>query len=182
MMSSKSWRQSNCASIARTRASSNFMLFAGLLCNTISDQEHLYVYIVIIKYQISWKLLMSAMENESLPGRILRHYYHIIKILLHAGYTKSHISQTRTFQVQGDPIYKSGVQWTADNNIYDARTATLEANLNGVDAMSWWCNSGGGGVAGVAFLGALCSSYNTNLNEYWSTQSGAGFVCICQSI
>ena len=31
---------------------------------------------------------MSAMENESLPGRILRHYYHIIKILLHAGYTK----------------------------------------------------------------------------------------------
>ena len=44
--------------------------------------------------------------------------------------------------------------------------------------MSWWCNSGGGGVAGIAFIGGLCSSYNTNLNEYWSTQSGAAFVSI----
>ena len=81
-------------------------------------------------------------------------------------------------QVQGDPLYKAATQWTADKNIYDARRATLDAKLKDVDTMSWWCNEGGGGVAGIAFVGALCSSYNTNLNEYWSTQSGAAFVNI----
>ena len=79
-------------------------------------------------------------------------------------------------QVQGTPLYKAATQWTADRNIHDARRATLAANLKDVDTMSWWCNEGGGGVAGIAFVGALCSSYNINLNEYWSSQSGAAFV------
>ena len=44
--------------------------------------------------------------------------------------------------------------------------------------MSWWCNAGGGGVAGIAFVGALCSSYNTNLNEKQWSAAGSGFVSI----
>ena len=78
-------------------------------------------------------------------------------------------------QVQGSPLFKD-VVWTADDNIQDARKATNDANLSGVDTTSWWCNRGGGGVAGIAYLGALCTSYGTNLNEYQSTQSAAGFV------
>ena len=42
--------------------------------------------------------------------------------------------------------------------------------------MSWWCDAGGGGVAGIAFVGALCTSYNTNLNEKQRTVAGSGFV------
>ena len=42
--------------------------------------------------------------------------------------------------------------------------------------MSWWCDAGGGGVAGIAFVGALCTSYNTNLNEKQWSAAGSGFV------
>ena len=44
--------------------------------------------------------------------------------------------------------------------------------------MSWWCNNGGGGTAGIAYLGALCGSYGMNLNEWQDTTSAAGFVSI----
>ena len=44
--------------------------------------------------------------------------------------------------------------------------------------MSWWCNAGGGGVAGIAWVGTLCSGggYNTNLNEKQWSPAGSGFV------
>ena len=42
--------------------------------------------------------------------------------------------------------------------------------------MSWWCDNGGGGVAGIAFVGALCTSYNTNLNEKQRSAAESGFV------
>ena len=42
--------------------------------------------------------------------------------------------------------------------------------------MSWWCDAGGGGVAGIAFVGALCTSYNTNLNEKQRSAADSGFV------
>ena len=42
--------------------------------------------------------------------------------------------------------------------------------------MSWWCNDGGGSVAGIAFVGTLCSSYNTNLNEKRGSLAASGFV------
>ena len=42
--------------------------------------------------------------------------------------------------------------------------------------MSWWCDAGEGGVAGIAFVGALCTSYNTNLNEKQWSAAGSGFV------
>ena len=42
--------------------------------------------------------------------------------------------------------------------------------------MSWWCDAGGGGVAGIAFVGALCTSYNTNLNEKQRSAAESGFV------
>ena len=67
--------------------------------------------------------------------------------------------------------------WTADDNINDAREATNEGNY-GVDTMSWWCTPGGGGVAGIAYVGAICSTYNTNLNEKQSYAAGSGFVSI----
>ena len=42
--------------------------------------------------------------------------------------------------------------------------------------MSWFCENGGGGVAGIAFVGSLCGSYNTNLNERQWSAAGTGFV------
>ena len=68
------------------------------------------------------------------------------------------------------------MKWTADDNIYDARDASNALGGRGVDTMSWWCDAGGGGVAGIAFVGALCTSYNTNLNEKQWSAAGSGFV------
>ena len=68
------------------------------------------------------------------------------------------------------------MSWSADENIYDARKATLEANLKNVDVMSWWCDEGKGDIAGIAFVGGLCSTYNLNLNEYQENPSSAGYV------
>ena len=70
------------------------------------------------------------------------------------------------------------MRWNADNDIYNAREATLAAGLSNVDVMSWWCDWGGGPVSGIAFVGTLCSDYNTNLNEYQATQNIAGLVSI----
>ena len=50
--------------------------------------------------------------------------------------------------------------------------------MNGVDTMSWWCDYGGGSTAGIAYVGGLCGSYGTNLNEYQSTHSASGFVSV----
>ena len=79
-------------------------------------------------------------------------------------------------------MFNSGSYWNADTNLQDARQATLNARLSGVDTMSWWCDYGGGGTAGIAYVGGLCSSHGTNLNEYQSTQSASGFVSkVCMS-
>ena len=68
--------------------------------------------------------------------------------------------------------------WTADDNIYDAFGATNIAKLNGVraDTYSWFCNRGGGGVAGIAFVGSLCANTNLNLNERQRNDAASGFV------
>ena len=69
------------------------------------------------------------------------------------------------------------VTWYADDNIYDARTASNEnSGTHNPDVFAWWSASGGGGVAGIAFVGALCSSYHTSLNEKQSSAAGSGFV------
>ena len=46
--------------------------------------------------------------------------------------------------------------------------------------MSWFCDAGGGGTAGIAFLGTLCSTrgWNTNLNERQWSAAGTGFVSL----
>ena len=46
--------------------------------------------------------------------------------------------------------------------------------------MSWFCDAGGGGTAGIAFLGTLCVSggWNTNLNERQWSAAGTGFVSL----
>ena len=75
-------------------------------------------------------------------------------------------------------MYKPGTFWTADNNIVDARQATEDAGLSGVTTMSWFCNWGGGGVAGIAYLGTLCGKYNTNLNEASTNKAVSGFVSL----
>ena len=81
-----------------------------------------------------------------------------------------------TFQVQGNAIYEKGVFWSADDNVYDARAATNAKGLAEVDTMSWWCANRGGSTAGIAFVGALCSSYNINLNEKQSSIASSGYV------
>ena len=84
--------------------------------------------------------------------------------------------KTFTFKVQGNAIYQEGVTWSADNNVYDAKEATNAKGLVDVDTMSWWCSNGGGSTAGIAFVGALCSSYNVNLNEKQSSIASSGYV------
>ena len=88
------------------------------------------------------------------------------------------------FQIQGEALYKPGAFWYADNNINEAKQATKEAEDNGefsdVTAMSWWCNQGGGGTAGIAYVGTLCmgDGYNTNLNEGDSSKAVSGYVSL----
>ena len=93
-------------------------------------------------------------------------------------------SISETFQVQGEALFKPGAFWYADNNINEAKQATKEAEDNGefsdVTAMSWWCNQGGGGTAGIAYVGTLCmgDGYNTNLNEGDSSKAVSGYVSL----
>ena len=45
--------------------------------------------------------------------------------------------------------------------------------------MSWFCASGGGGVAGIAWVGTLCMKHKgfmTNLNEKQRTAAATGLV------
>ena len=81
-------------------------------------------------------------------------------------------------KVQGKSLFQAGETWTADDNLNDARMATDAAGLRGGTLMSWFCDSGGGGVAGIAFIGGLCKwrGYNTNLNEKQRTVAADGFV------
>jgi len=85
------------------------------------------------------------------------------------------------FEVIGTALFEEGAYWYADDNIYDASAASAAATSSGVDVdvYSWWCQSGGGGTAGIAWLGTLCyqpSGYNTNLNEMQWSAAGSGFV------
>ena len=80
-------------------------------------------------------------------------------------------------KVVGPSVHKAGATWTADNNIYDARAASnANAGTSRPDIFSWWCNRGGGGIAGIAFVGALCGYSNTNLNEKQSSTAASAFV------
>ena len=84
-----------------------------------------------------------------------------------------------SIQVQGKAIHKPGARWTADDNLDNASAATVQAGLSGVTTMSWFSASGGGGVAGIAWVGTLCmkhKGYMTNLNEKQRTAAATGFV------
>jgi len=116
--------------------------------------------------------LKNALGSEDFDAWIAGVFTHTQAHFRHA----ASLGTTIEFEVQGSALYKDGTTWTADDNIYDARDATNAAGLSGVDTMSWWCNAGGGGTAGIAFVGALCSSYNTNLNEKQWSVAGSGFV------
>ena len=94
-------------------------------------------------------------------------------------YAPAHITFDFLMQkVQGKSLFQAGETWTADDNLNDARMATHAAGLRGGTLMSWFCDSGGGGVAGIAFIGGLCKwrGYNTNLNEKQRTVAADGFV------
>ena len=68
--------------------------------------------------------------------------------------------------------------WTADNDIWQAKLESNIARENGIiaDTYSWFCNRGGGGVAGVAFVAELCNRRAVNLNERQRTYASSGFV------
>ena len=72
------------------------------------------------------------------------------------------------------------MQWTADNNIGDARatTASHQGSLADVDLFAWWCNNGGGSTAGIAYVGTVCNQngFATSLNEYQGTTAAAAYV------
>ena len=75
-------------------------------------------------------------------------------------------------------MFQPGANWTADENMDDAKKATIAAGFTSVDVMSWWCELGGGRVAGIAFTGGLCSKkgFNTNLNEKQTRVATSGYV------
>ena len=85
-------------------------------------------------------------------------------------------------KIAGPPIRPNvdNTRWTADNSIRSAKSATSAAKGNGItaDTFSWFCNSGGGGVAGIAYLGTLCDEHgwNVNLNERQWSNAATGFV------
>ena len=86
-----------------------------------------------------------------------------------------------SLQVIEGSLYEQGATWYADDNIMDAKAASLASiQSSGVvpDTFSWWSNSGSGGVAGIAWVGTLCNSngYGTNLNEKQGSAAGSGFV------
>lgn len=116
--------------------------------------------------------MKSALGDESFDS-------YITSVLAHAQVYYRHAESLGTvieFEVHGDAIFKDGASWTADDNIEDARSATNALGLDEVDTMSWWCDNGGGGTAGIAYVGALCMSYNTNLNEKQDSVAASGFV------
>merc|ERR1712038_1143565 len=87
------------------------------------------------------------------------------------------LGTTIEFEVVGNSVYNQGVTWTADDNIYDARDASnANSGAANPDMFAWFCSSGGGGVAGIAFVEALCSTYHTSLNEKQHSAAGSGFV------
>merc|ERR1711899_100176 len=88
------------------------------------------------------------------------------------------LGTTIEFEVVGTPsVHLAGVNWFADNNIYDARDASnANSGTHNPDVFAWWSASGGGGVAGIAFVGVLCTSYHTSLNEKQHSAAGSGFV------
>jgi len=87
------------------------------------------------------------------------------------------LGTTIEFEVQGSAVYQQGSTWTADYNLWDANAATNSLGLSGVDVMSWWCKRNDGGeYAGMAYIGTLCTSRNTNLNEKQRNTASSGFL------
>ena len=79
-------------------------------------------------------------------------------------------------QVQGDAVFEKGKSWTADEYLGESDDATDSLGLNEVDVMSWWCDNGGGRIAGKAYLGRLCTSLSTNIIEKQNSIADSGFV------
>ena len=77
-------------------------------------------------------------------------------------------------------LFKDGVTWTADDNLGNAveEVQAVQSTLPDVDVFAWWCNSGGGNTAGIAYVGTLCNSwgFGTSLNEYQSSIAAAAYV------
>ena len=80
----------------------------------------------------------------------------------------------------GEPLFAEGQTWTSDDNLGDARTFSKNTGITGVTTFSWWTAYGGGGVAGMAWVGTLCHSnyYGTNINEKMSTAAQSAYVNI----
>ena len=70
--------------------------------------------------------------------------------------------------------------WTADRDIWQAvhETGTAIGNGKKATTYSWFCNRGGGGVAGVALVGNLCNRNAVNLNERQWNYAASGFVSL----
>ena len=80
-------------------------------------------------------------------------------------------------QVQGDAVFEKGKSWTADDSLGEADDVTDSLGLNEVDVMSWGCGNGGErAIAGKAYLGRLCTSLSTNINEKRDHVADSGFV------
>ena len=68
--------------------------------------------------------------------------------------------------------------WTAEKDIWQAKFESNIARENGIiaDTYSWFCDRGGWGVAGVAFVAELCNVNAVNLNERQRTYAASGYV------
>jgi len=120
--------------------------------------------------------MLDALNGLSFDSWIASVFTHTQAYFRHAASLGTSIE----FEVQGSSIHHSGVKWTADDDIYNAKAATNALSLDGVDTMSWWCDDGGGSTAGIAFVGALCDDHAVTLSEKQPEAAGgiagSGFV------
>jgi len=121
-------------------------------------------------YDEGWKNAFTGTNFNDWIASVLTHSQ--------AHYKDPSLGTEVTLEIQGDPLYQAGAFWTADENLSQATAASAAAGLNDVTAFSWFVNQGGGGVAGIAWVGTLCmhSGYNTNLNEAYSSQAVSAFI------
>merc|ERR1712088_371228 len=120
-------------------------------------------------YDEGWKNAFAGTDFNDWIASVLTHSQ--------AHYKDPSLGTEVTLEVQGDALYQSGAFWTADDNLSQATAASAVSGAD-VTAFSWFVNQGGGGVAGIAWVGTLCmhSGYNTNLNEAYSSLAVSAFI------
>ena len=94
------------------------------------------------------------------------------KVMVHvqARYNHPSLGTRIQFEIQEGFIFNDDTTWCAEENLSDARKATIDAKLENVDLTSWFITNNSttckhGGVVGMAYMTSLCDSNAVNVNE-----------------